>query len=73
MADVPNRPGSLELIIFMFPSASITRLGIFYWHQLPHMLDIHIVKRFNITYSYFGPLKHHFLDLTQCPNKPGTL
>jgi hypothetical protein len=56
MADVPNKSGSLEYIIFQFLSASITRLSILSWRRPPGMLYMHVAKRSTIKFLYFGPL-----------------
>jgi hypothetical protein len=54
-----------------FSNGSINRSGIFSSHHTHNMLDMQIEMRFNEGFPYFGPLGHHFRDLTQCPHKVG--
>jgi hypothetical protein len=72
-ADIANEPSSVVLMKLHFSNGSMNRLVILCWHHPSHMLDMHIAMRFNVDFSYFGTLEHHFHDLTQCPNKPGIL
>jgi hypothetical protein len=73
-ADVANEPGSVVFMKLYFSNGSINRSGIFSSYHTHNMLDnMHIAMRFNEDFSYFGPLGHHFHDLTQCPNKAGIL
>jgi hypothetical protein len=57
-ADVANEPGNIALTKFHFSNASINRSGIFSSHHTHNMLDMHIEMRFNVEFSYFGPLGH---------------
>jgi hypothetical protein len=54
-----------------FSNGSINISGISSSHHTHNMLYMHIEMRFNEGFSYFGPLGHHFHDLTECPHKVG--